>query len=639
MTRAFEPRDITRIAWVGDPQASPDGATIAFTVTRLSEERDEYQTGIWLLPTAGGEPRQLTRGPKRDRRPTWSPDGRQIAFIAERADKEKAQLYLIAVDGGEARRLTELKNGVRDFAWAPDGRRLVVTAIPPSAEPEPEEGKSKPPRVIDHLKYRSNGEGFIHDRRAHLYVVDVDDGEPRQITEGAWRDGQPTWSPDGSSIAFVSARHEERDRDNRSDLWLVSPEGGELRRLTGTVGGVERPAFSPDGATIAYFGHEDAYGVGRNNNLYVVPTAGGEPRCPSRGLDRNCHPLADRGPVWSADSTTVYFGLDDHGDVPVYRVAAAGGASERVVSLQGQVSGLSRAGADLAYIASRPDAPSELFADGRQLTDLNRAWRADVAPSKPERFRYQRDGQELDGWIVRPHGFEAGRRYPTLLNIHGGPHTQYGHSFFDEFQVYAGAGYAVIYTNPRGSHGYGEGFARAVIGDWGGVDFADVMAGVDEALRRFDFVDPARLGVMGGSYGGFMTSWTVSHTDRFKAACSERALNDWMSFFGTADIGAWFPMVESSGKLPWTDRSWFLERSPLTHAAQVSTPLLIIHAEDDLRCPISQGEQLFVALKVLGRDTRLVRFPDENHEMSRSGRVRHRLERFRVILDWFGERL
>jgi dipeptidyl aminopeptidase/acylaminoacyl peptidase len=299
----------------------------------------------------------------------------------------------------------------------------------------------------------------------------------------------------------------------------------------------------------------------------------------------------------------------------------------------------------LAFAASHPVAPAEVFiclADGgdeRQLTQMNRSWTEDVALASPERFRFTRESVEIDCWVMRPAGFVPGQRYPTLLGIHGGPHAQYGHNFFDEFQVYAGAGYAVIYTNPRGSQGYGEAFAQAVVGDWGGGDYADVMAALDEALRRHAFIDPERLGVLGGSYGGFLTSWAVGHTDRFKAACSERAVNCQYTMFGTSDIGHTFNVVELGGPLPWEDMARYIERSPLTYAKNIGTPLLIIHSEDDLRCPIEQAEQLFVALKKLRREVRFVRFPGENHEMSRSGKPRHRLERFRHILEWFAGHL
>jgi dipeptidyl aminopeptidase/acylaminoacyl peptidase len=273
----------------------------------------------------------------------------------------------------------------------------------------------------------------------------------------------------------------------------------------------------------------------------------------------------------------------------------------------------------------------------RPLTDWNRDWKREVALSRPERFRFERAGMTVDAWIMKPFGFEAGKRYPLLLNVHGGPHAQYGYPFLDEFHVQAGAGYAVLYTNPRGSQGYGEAFTRAVVGDWGGGDVADVQAGLDEALRRYEWIDPSRLGLLGGSYGGFMTSWIVGHSTRFRAACSERAVNSHVTMFGSSDIGHLFNVGELGGILPWENMAKYLERSPLTHAKDITTPLLIIHSEDDLRCPIGEGEQLFMALKTLRRQVVFVRFPDENHELSRSGKPRHRLERFRIILDWFAK--
>ncbi len=646
--RGMVAEDLTRILFVTDPQISPDGRRIAFVVTSMCDERDEYLSNIWIVDAAGGAPRRFTAGPRRDVEPRWSPDGTRLAFLSERAPKDKLQLYVMPADGGEPTKLTALDNSVGGPVWSPDGSRLAfVSAVGGQREPESEEErrKSRPARVITSVKYRFNGEGFVYDRRPHVFVVSASGSTPVQITDGDFIDADPVWAPDGDSLVFASARHAERDDDDASDLWRVAAQGGTPQRLTATAGPVMLPAFSPDGRSIAYLARPGRNAYGRNVRLYVIPSDGDGARttCLTDALDRSCGPLHVR-PLWSPDGRSIVVAAEDRGDVGLWRVAASGtDPLRRIVGGERALNGFSASadGRVLAFAASSPVTPAEVFtcrADGgdeRRLTELNRAWTGSVTLSAPERFRFTRAGFDLDVWVMRPAGFVAGGRYPTLLNIHGGPHAQYGHNFFDEFQVYAGAGYAVVYTNPRGSQGYGEAFAQAVVGDWGGGDYADVMAALDEAIARHPFIDPDRLGVLGGSYGGFLTSWTVGHTRRFKAACSERAVNCQYTMFGTSDIGHSFNVVELGGPMPWEDMARYIERSPLTYAKDVVTPLLIIHSEDDLRCPIEQGEQLFVALKKLRREVRFVRFPGENHEMSRSGKPRHRLERFRHILEWF----
>jgi dipeptidyl aminopeptidase/acylaminoacyl peptidase len=650
--RRIVPSDLLRIRFVSDPQISPDGRQVAFVVTTLSEEKDAYLSNIWLVDTAGGEPRRFTTGDRRDSVPRWSPDGSQIAFVSEREPGKLGQLYVLPAGGGEPIRLTDLRNGIDTVwgpVWSPDGRWLAFTSRVGGwheSDREDERGKSKPPRVITSLKHKADGEGFTFDRRPHVFVVPAAGGEARQLTDGDFPDAFSAWSPDGRWIAFTSERHPTRDDNWSADVFVVPAQGGEPRRLTDTSGPLRHPAFSPDGRFIAYAGFPFPTDDGRNARVYVVAAEGGTPQCLTEALDRGVwdFPRIE----WSADGEQILFVIRDRGNCPILRVRADGKEPPAsCVAGERTVHGFSvaRRTGQLAFVASSPDAPPEVFvasADGtdeRRLTDMNRDWKAEVEISRPERFTYRRQGVDIDGWVLPPAQREAGKRYPALLAIHGGPHREFSNLWWNEGQIEAGAGYAVIYTNPRGSQGYGEAFSRAVVGDWGGVDYADLMAGVDEALRRYSYIDPARLGVLGVSYGGYMTNWVIGHTDRFKAACSDNGISNVATQVGTADIGSIWTISEQGGVPPWEDPIRYAERSPITYAKAIRTPLLLVHAEDDLRVPIEQAEQMFVALKRLGREVVLVRFPESSHGLGVLGRPRQRLERLRIVLDWFGTHL
>ncbi len=645
--RAFVPDDLYAITWIGECDISPDGARVAFAASRMDRETDGYRSAVYVVGADGGEPRQFTAGAKRDLSPRWSPDGRWLAFLSERGE-EKPQLYVMPADGGEAWPLTKLPFGAGVPAWSPDSRSIAFSAKT-GTPPDPDPKKAKPYRRITSLKYRLNGEGWTYDRRSHLFVVGIEPGsEPRQVTDGDWSDTQAAWSPDGRELAFVSARHAERDFDTISDVWAVPAEGGEPRLITATEGACAAPSWSPDGATIAHV-HTPCWPA--NAVLRLASASGGGLRPVDPEFDRatgaGALPGAVAAPAWLPGGHILSIAQDRGAASPV--VARWGEATRWVATGPRMASWYSVAadGRTVALVSSTVTHPAEVslldLQTGveRPLTNMNAGWLAGVGLPAAERFVVRTSpGVEVDCWIMKPHGFEPARQYPVLLNVHGGPFGQYGETFFDEFQMYAGAGYGVVFCNPRGSSGQDTAFARALVGQMGGPDYEDVMAAFDAALERMPWADPARLGVMGGSYGGFMTSWIIGHTNRFAAACSERAVNDWYTMQGTSDIGSHFNRDYLGERATiQEDLEAVLRQSPLSYAKNIETPVLILHSDDDLRCPVSQGEQLWVVLKQRRKDVEFVRFPDENHEMSRSGRPSHRIARFEVILEYFGRKL
>jgi dipeptidyl aminopeptidase/acylaminoacyl peptidase len=629
------PEHVYELTWTADPRLDPTGTTVAYVVARVDREDNDYGGSIWLAPVDGSTPpRRFTSGDKRETTPRWSPDGTRLAFLAKRGESKAAQLYVIPVEGGEAVRLTDLKEDVSDPAWSPDGKRIAFGSRLQDEAYEEEDERKRRPRRITRLVYKLDNVGFTVDRRQQIFVVAADgSSEPEQLTSGEWENSEPAWSPDGMRIAFVSGRSEDWDINLESDIFVVPAEGGEPERLTSADGTCEGPAWSPDGTRIAYRWTPDLRDFPRHTRIAVIDVATRERRV-----------LTDvREPIW--DGERIVFSLEDGGNTHVYGVAADGSsAPELLVGGERVVSGYDLAGGTLVHSSATGTTMREVYSGEKRLTDVGRDFVTGRELVEPERFTaVSADGAEIDAWLVRPAGFVDGTRYPVLLSIHGGPYTQYTAAFFDEFQVYAGAGYAVLYSNPRGSSGYSEAWGRAICGPldgrgpgWGTRDFEDLTAVVDEGLRRFEFLDPERLGVIGGSYGGFMTSWVVGHTDRFRAAISERAVNQLFSAYGSSDF--FWAFMRHFGGSPYDEGGVeaYLRHSPATYAREIETPLLIMHSEQDLRCDVEQGEHLFITMRLLRKQVEMVRFPAESHELSRSGSPLHRVARFETILDWFG---
>lgn len=651
MKRKVVTEDICTLSFVGDAQVAPDGR-VAYVLTQVEQAKNGYSSSLWLT-NPGAEPVRLTYGQKadgglvRESRPMWKPGG-GLTFVSNR--NGRPQVFMLEAAEGEARQLTSAPEGIAEYSWSPDGRYLAFVSKDPQDE---EAAKAKNPDVrhITHLRYKFNGVGFTDTRRRHLHLLDTHDGSLHRLTEGDFDVADIAWSPDSARLAFSSSILPDCELRLIPDIWVIDADGSNLQRLTQGKGTAGSPVFSPDGSQIAYFGHEKGEIGYANTDLWVIPATGGTAINLTEAFDRSvgCSVGGDARmdggsskAAWSADGKHLLVTITDGGYCHLYRV----GLDKAITQLtEGELSISSFSHADIAgqdtfaYVAGSVCNPGDVYllqaGEVARLTEVNATVMADWQLAPVERITYESTpGWEIEGWIMKPTDFTPGEKYPIVLHIHGGPHATYGYAFMHEFQLLAAAGYGVVYTNPRGSKGYGEEFTKGVVGDWGGGDYADLMAAVDYAAK-LDWVDGSRVGVTGGSYGGYMTNWMVTQTDRFKAAVTLRSISNMYTKYGCSDIGWYGNKAGFGGRDLWDSEDFIMERSPIRYAPRVKTPILIMHSEEDYRCPMEQAEQWYVALKRLGVTTEFVRFAGENHELSRSGKPRNRIDRLNFIVGWF----
>ncbi len=669
--RSITETDLYDFRWIANAQISPDGSRVIYTLVKTTPKHDNYETALWMIPTAGGAARELTSGPH-DSGARWSPDGKLVAFLraAEKDGKpQPAQIYLLAMDGGEARPLTDLPKGASAPVWSPDGHSIAFSAKTLAKDfqaknADPEESDV---RVITSARYRMNGAGYREpDRPDHIWVVEVPQtlGAPqkaRQITTGEFEESDITWARDGSRIYFTSDRVKEPDFEPPdSDLYVVSSSGGEVTKVASIDGPIGKLSLSPDGRRIAFIGELNSDGgVPRSYSqpdLFVTNVEpGSQPKNLTAAYDYDIEggiggdqaPPRGAGqskPYWSADGRSIFVDSAEQGRTNLKRVDVETGKTIPLTDSNFDLFSYHATsdGAKVAALISTPTNIGDVFLiDGKsgqmqQLTHINSELFAKLNLTEPEMIWYKSfDGRRIQAWVQRPPDFQPGKKYPMILDIHGGPHSAYGYTFDHEFQWLAAKGYVVLYPNPRGSTTYGQEFGNVIQYHYPGDDFKDLMAGVDELIAR-GWVDSEKLGVTGGSGGGVLTNWTVGHTDRFKAAVSQRSIADWTGWWYTADIivPAWFRGA------PWESEADFKERSPITYVEKIKTPLMLIEGESDFRTPPADGgEQMFRALRYLKRPTAMIRFPGETHELSRSGKPEHRVERLQHIARWFDKYL
>jgi dipeptidyl aminopeptidase/acylaminoacyl peptidase len=652
----MQPRPITvddlfQIREVSDPQVSPDGQSVAYTVKTLLLKEDKSEERIWSVPTNGGDATPLTAEGVSSSHPRWSPDGKYLAFLSAR-NEGKTQVWLLNRSGGEAQRLTDTPQNVDDFAWSPDSTR-VVAILRDASEEELAEAKTKDkekdaddkekkhktrkPWVIDRLQFKTDEVGYLDRRRAHLYVLDLATKHLTQITSGDYDDAHPAWSPDSSLIAFASNRSKpDPDRTYNTDIWVViannTAKGAQLTQVTTNLGDDDVPSWSPDGKLITYVTQLDPrlfqYAM---HHVGVSPASGGAARVLTQTFDRN-----SSEPRFSPDGSSIYFIADDDGTQNLCRIPANGGQVTRAIAGRFMLYAYSLAkNGDIAAHIDMPDRPSEIYSQAAasnkltRLSKTNDALVSQLKLVKPEYVQFKsKDGTAVHGYVYKPLDYTPGKKYPTILRPHGGPVWAYYAEFTHLAQLFAANGYAVLLPNPRGSTGYGENFAKAIFADWGNKDYQDDMAIVDYAIAQ-GIADPGKLGVGGWSYGGISTDFIIAQTTRFKAAISGAGEANNTSMYGHDQYQRDY---ETELGVPWEKHALYDRLSPFYKVTNITTPTLFMGGDIDWNVPILGGEQMYQAMKSLGRETELVVYPGEYHEFKAPSHLKDRLERY---LAWY----
>ena len=647
--RPLSLRDLAQLRDVADPQLAPDGTWVAYTVTRPDTAADKRDADVWMARTDGSQNLRITTSPASEAKPRFSPDGKYLSFVSSRGEAEggDAQLWLLNRAGGEAEKVTKIKGSVADYVWAPDGQRiaLIIRDADPDSLTTAQKAKKKtaPPIVIDRFQFKQDVDGYLNTQRQHLYLFDVATRKLVNLTPGVYDEHLPAWSPDGKQLVFSSKRGPDPDRHDNFDLYLIGAQAGATARpllLTDRPESApnydSRPAWSPDGRSIAFVqgGPKEqlVYGL---HQLMVVPVSGGPARALTAGLDRNT-----TKPQWATDSKSVYFLLEDDRAGSLMRVPASGGKLEKILGGPREVDGfdLTRNG-QLVVLSSQPQQPTEVFALDkkgalRPLSKQNDEWLRGISLGAVEPIQAKsKDGTLVSGFLIKPVGYQAGRKYPTLLRIHGGPVAQFGYEFSFEWQYFAANGYAVVVANPRGSSGRGLEYSKAIYADWGNKDTDDVLAVVDYAVAQ-GLADPTRLGVGGWSYGGIMTDQVIARDQRFKAAVSGASIGNVLAGYGTDQ---YIRDYETELGTPWKNTDVYLRVSyPFFHADQIKTPTLFVCGEKDFNVPLLNTEQMYQALKSLNVPTQLVIYPGQFHGFTTPSYVKDRYVRY---LNWYNKYL